>query len=146
MPRYFTLAEAERLLPHVEEQIRQAIHLKQEHEQAHEQIQHTAQRVAMAGGMLVNREELLSWRARMDATALRLKEIIESIHEAGCQIKDLDIGLLDFPTLFRGEEVLLCWKLGEKGIHFWHGLQEGFRGRRTIDQEFLDHHRGDTAQ
>ncbi len=55
-------------------------------------------------------------------------------------MKDLDIGLVDFPTLFQGEEVYLCWKLGEAGIRFWHGIDEGFRGRKPIDAEFLEHH------
>ena len=64
----------------------------------------------------------------------------------GCVVKDLDIGLIDFPTEFRGEEVYLCWKLGEPRIEFWHGVEEGFRGRKAIDQDFRDHHRGDPAQ
>jgi hypothetical protein len=53
---------------------------------------------------------------------------------------------VDFPTLFRGVEVYLCWKLGESGIEFWHGVDEGFRGRKPIDQDFLDHHEGDRSQ
>ena len=54
--------------------------------------------------------------------------------------------LVDFPTLFKGVEVYLCWKLGEPAIDFWHGIDEGFRGRKPIDKEFLDHHRGDRGQ
>ena len=73
----------------------------------------------------------------------RLREAIEQMQELGCVIKDLDTGLLDFPTLFRGKEVYLCWKLGEPSIGFWHGVDEGFRGRKPIDQDFLDHHEGD---
>jgi hypothetical protein len=61
-------------------------------------------------------------------------------------VKDLDIGLVDFPTTFNGVEVYLCWKLGEPGIEFWHGVEEGFRGRKPIDREFLENHRGDRAQ
>jgi hypothetical protein len=64
----------------------------------------------------------------------------------GVLVKDLDTGLVDFPTLFRGVEVYLCWKLGENGIEFWHGVEEGFRGRKSIDQDFLDHHEGDRSQ
>ena len=60
------------------------------------------------------------------------------MQEIGCLIKDLDIGLIDFPTTYRGEEVYLCWKLGEPGIEYWHGVDEGFRGRKPIDQDFLD--------
>jgi hypothetical protein len=55
-------------------------------------------------------------------------------------VKDLDIGLVDFPTVFRGVEVCLCWKLGEPRIGYWHGAEEGFRGRKPIDQDFLAHH------
>ena len=64
-------------------------------------------------------------------------------HETGCLVKDLDKGLVDFPTLFRGEEVYLCWKMDEPAIQFWHSVEEGFSGRKQIDQEFRDNHRGD---
>ena len=59
-------------------------------------------------------------------------------------VKDLDVGLIDFPTLYRGEEVYLCWKLGETGIQYWHGIDEGFRGRKKIDRDFLDNHKGES--
>jgi hypothetical protein len=61
-------------------------------------------------------------------------------------VKDLDTGLVDFPTMYRGVEVCLCWKLGEGAIGYWHGVDEGFRGRKPIDQDFRDQHRGDPAQ
>ena len=51
----------------------------------------------------------------------------------GVQIKDLDIGLLDFPCLVEGKVVLLCWKLGEETITHWHGTDEGFAGRKVVD-------------
>jgi hypothetical protein len=60
-------------------------------------------------------------------------------------VKDLDIGLIDFPTLFHGVEVYLCWKLDEPAIEFWHGVDEGFRGRKAIDRDFRDNHRGDSS-
>ena len=65
--------------------------------------------------------------------ARAVKQAVEKVQEFGCLVKDLDIGLIDFPTLLKGEEVYLCWKLGEAGIRFWHGVQEGFRGRKPID-------------
>jgi hypothetical protein len=49
------------------------------------------------------------------------------------QVKDLAIGLLDFPCQVDGRTVLLCWKLGEKQITHWHGLEEGFAGRKPVD-------------
>lgn len=81
--------------------------------------------------------ELLNVRARRDASVTALRQTIESIQDMGCLIKDLDTGLVDFPTLYRGQEVLLCWKLGEAEIGWWHGMDDGFAGRKPIDAEFL---------
>jgi len=143
MPRYFTLREAQQLLPKVEEQVRQAVYLKAEHQKAEEEVNRILHQVMVSGGMLLDRQTLLARRGRRDAMASRLNEIVEEIHSTGCQVKDLDMGLIDFPTLLSGNEVLLCWRLGETSIEYWHGLEEGFRGRRPIDQEFVDNHRGD---
>jgi len=143
MPRYFRIEEAEKLLPQVEQGIRQAIYLKEQHELANLEMQRITERIHMMGGMMLNREDLLGKRGKREATAMRLNEIIEEVHGIGCQIKDLDTGLIDFPTLFEGDEVLLCWKLGEQGITHWHGLDEGFGGRKKIDEHFLANHTGD---
>lgn len=143
MARYFTLSQAQGLLPLVEKEMRQAVHIRSELEGAASELDAYTQRIAMAGGAIVDQRRLLSLRARRDALAKRLKETIEAIHERGCQVKDLDMGLLDFPTLLRGEEVLLCWKLGESEIAYWHGTEEGFRGRKPIDDDFLANHAGD---
>jgi len=143
MPRYFTLQQAEKLLPEVEAAIREAMSYKSKYQQAEEEWQSFSNRVTMQGGMLVDHSKVMDQKRRRDSSAQRLKEALEEIQEYGCVVKDLDIGLIDFPTLFRGEEVYLCWKLGESGIRFWHGVQEGFRGRKPIDQAFLAQHRGE---
>ena len=145
MSRRFTLEEAESLLPEIEEGMRQAISLKSEFEQAEGALQSLNQRVIMLGGVLVDRQVVYQNKLRRDQSAEGLKAAIQKIQESGCVIKDLDIGLVDFPTLFRGQEVYLCWKLGESRIGFWHGTQEGFAGRKPIDQEFRAEHRGDAA-
>jgi hypothetical protein len=143
MPRFFTLQQAEKLLPEVESAIRQALALKAEYEHCEAEWQNFSRRVASLGGVQVDRSQLLEQKNRRESVALDLKQAIETVHELGCLVKDLDIGLIDFPTLFKGEEVYLCWKLGETGIQFWHAVHEGFRGRKPIDPEFLEHHRGD---
>src|SRR5579862_931550 len=145
MSRRFTLEAAESLLPTVEKALREAIAAKTAFDEAHAVLQSISQRVMMLGGVLVDREAIRQNKERRDESAGRLKAAVEEIQELGCVIKDLDIGLVDFPTLFRGEEVYLCWKLGEPGIAFWHGVSEGFAGRKPIDQDFLDHHRGDAT-
>lgn len=143
MPRFFTLHQAEQLLPQVESAIRDAIALKAEYQESESDWQGFQRRVMMLGGVQVDHGLLLELKNRRDSAVANLKEAIEKIQEFGCLVKDLDIGLIDFPTLLRGQEVYLCWKLGESAIQFWHGVQEGFRGRKPIDQEFVEHHQGE---
>ena len=146
MPKRFTLAEAQRLIPEVDRLLRQALDSKTAYEQAERAIQEFNERVMMMGGVLVDRHRVLENRSRRDTAAGRLQEAVEAVQGTGCVVKDLDIGLVDFPTLLRGVEVYLCWRLGEPGIEFWHGVDEGFRGRKPIDKDFLDNHRGDRNQ
>ena len=68
--------------------------------------------------------------------AQELRRGIEQIHEFGCVVKDLDAGLIDFPALRQGQEVFLCWRLGESNIAFWHTIQEGFGGRKPLGGKF----------
>lgn len=146
MPKRFTLPEAQRLIPEVDRLLREALDAKTEYQDAEQVIREFSEHVMMMGGVMVDRDRALTSRARRDDAASRLRESIEAVLETGCLVKDLDIGLVDFPTLLRGVEVYLCWKLGESGIAFWHGVDEGFRGRKPIDQDFLDHHQGDRPQ
>lgn len=145
MSRRFTLEQAESLLPDIEITIRDAVSSKTSFAEAESALQAITQRVMMLGGVLVDRNVVQNNKTRRDNSAERLKTAIEKIQEMGCVIKDIDVGLVDFPTLFRGEEVYLCWKLGESGIRLWHGTSEGFAGRKPIDDDFLENHRGDAA-
>lgn len=75
----------------------------------------------------------------MDARELRKAEarfhdILEKLQEIGCQLKDVDLGLTDFPAKRLGKPVSLCWQLGEPNVEFWHG-PEGYQGRQPIKEE-----------
>lgn len=143
MSRYFTLDEAEELLPSIEKQLRQAQSTHAEVQEAEGLVRLQKQKVAMAGGSVVNVNRAFALRDQRQHALERFKRSVESITETGCQIKDLDQGLIDFPALYGGGEVLLCWKLGEGNrILFWHGVDEGFAGRKEIDEEFRRKHRG----
>jgi hypothetical protein len=72
--------------------------------------------------------------ARFRGLVEALREQIEDIQETGCVIKDIEIGLVDWPALHQGREVLLCWKYGEPEVAFWHELHTGFAGRRPISE------------
>jgi len=146
MSKRFTLAEAQSLIPSVDPVLRKAIELKSNYTEAEEEIESFSRRIQMMGGLVVDREQALAVRQRRDTASSGLRDAIQEVEEFGCVLKDLDIGLIDFPTLFRGREVYLCWKLGEASIAFWHGTDEGFAGRKAIDQDFRDHHKGDRSQ
>jgi hypothetical protein len=146
MPKRFTLAEAQGLIPKVGRLLREAIGRKAEYDDAERAIQSFHERVMVMGGVTVDRDKVLEARNRRDTAAGNLRSSIQEVQDCGCVVKDLDTGLIDFPTLFRGVEVYLCWKLGEDAIEFWHATDEGFRGRKAIDQDFLDHHEGDREQ
>jgi hypothetical protein len=145
MPRYFTLAEARAALPVVGRNIREAVQAKAHYAEAEKAIQDLVQRILMMGGINVDTVAAETWKAQYDSNAQTLKTSLERIEDLGVLVKDLDIGLVDFPTLFRGEEVYLCWRMDEGDIDHWHGVNEGFKGRRPIDKHFVDNHRGEGA-
>lgn len=133
------------MLPRIREWMREAVALKSQYDEAERAVQSLAARITMMGGIVANRQRAAEDKARREAAGRQLRSIQENFEQSGVLVKDLDKGLVDFPTLFRGEEVYLCWKLDEASIRFWHGAQEGFAGRKAIDQEFLDHHAGEAA-
>ncbi len=142
MSRYFRIEEAERLLPQVRIALETAIDARKRYEDSERQLQQALRRIAMLGGSIADRDSIAAERTQREQAATTLNEAIQSIHSFGCLVKDLEMGLIDFPTRFHGREVLLCWKLGESGIGWWHGTDEGFRGRKPVDAEFLADHEG----
>jgi hypothetical protein len=76
--------------------------------------------------------ELAETAAGVERVARELAKTIDDIVAHGAEIKDLDEGLIDFPALRHGETVLLCWKLGEDEIRYWHTLEAGFAGRQEL--------------
>jgi hypothetical protein len=142
MSHFFTLEEARQCLPDVERVMRSAVQAKNYYDQSEEAFQRLLHHIMMSGGVTVDRVAVETIKSTRHSNGERMKSAVEEIQGMGCLIKDLDTGLVDFPTLFRGEEVYLCWRLGETDISFWHGVHEGFDGRREIDQFFLDNHQG----
>jgi hypothetical protein len=129
----FTLEEAQSLLPVLESLLRQAIEGKKQAEAIDAEFQEIAHRVFLNGGTFLKIVPLAKRRADRDKAVQTVKDAITEISSIGVQVKDLDMGLLDFPCVVDGQIILLCWKLGEKAIEYWHGLEEGYAGRKPID-------------
>lgn len=132
--RTFTLDEAQDLLPVLESLLRTSIDGKNLIEAADAEFQEVTQKILLNGGMHLNVVGLARRKAQREKAAQRLKDAMAEIDAMGVQVKDLDIGLLDFPCEVDGQIVLLCWKLGENAITHWHGVSEGFAGRKPVDE------------
>jgi hypothetical protein len=132
--RTFTLEEAQSLLSTLESLLRTAIAGKNVMEAVEAEQQALAHKIFLNGGMFLDVVLLARRKAERIRAEQRAKDALAEINSIGVQVKDIDIGLLDFPCEVEGAIILLCWKLGEKSITHWHGTQEGFSGRKPIDE------------
>ncbi len=135
--RFFNLEEAEKLLPMLEALLNKAMENKKAIDTVETEMAGVRNRIMLTGGMLPDNESLSRRKSQKDDSASQLKAALQQIAASGCLVKDLDMGLVDFPCLFDNREIYLCWKLGEPRIGFWHNVDEGFRGRKPLDQELL---------
>ena len=136
--RTFTLSEAQDLLPVLESLIRRAADAKKRVDEIDTEFQAVNSKVMMHGGVLLDIVPLARLRAERDKLAQSITDSMSEINAMGVQVKDLDIGLLDFPCVVEGRVVLLCWKLGEETITHWHGTDEGFAGRKPITDKIAN--------
>ena len=131
--KYFERHEAEELLPAIGQFLEEARKQKQALDGITADISNASLRIMMLGGSLPPFAELNHKKAQREKIAEQLSRTVDEIQQTGCVVKDLDTGLVDFPSLRRGEKVYLCWKLGEERIGYWHGIEEGFAGRKPLD-------------
>jgi hypothetical protein len=129
--QYFTPEEANALL----EQVRPAAERLVRHRRAFAEA--AAKRAQLTTHVAGNGGDLDPGEVREDAEQMEreaeaVAAALEELTGLGVLVKDLDRGLVDFPALRRGEEVLLCWQVGEDEVAFWHGLEEGFAGRKPL--------------
>ena len=129
--RYFTAEEANDALLEVRPLTEELV----EHRRALVELQELqvslTERIAGNGGNVEPRE-LQDTQERLDVEVAGIARCVARIHEAGALVKDLDEGLVDFPARREGVDVLLCWRLGEDEVGYWHGLDEGFSGRKPL--------------
>jgi hypothetical protein len=133
-PRYFTPEEANAQL----ERVRPAAEALVEHRRAMADAARErarfVQRIAGNGGDF-DPQEPRALEEQFEREGQAVARCVQELEKLGVQVKDLDRGLLDFPALRDGEEVLLCWQVGEDEVAFWHGIEEGFAGRKPLPFE-----------
>ena len=131
--KYFNREEAEELLPLIGHSLIEARASKEKVDDLDRELSLATAKIMVLGGSLPPYGRLAVNRSQREKMAEQLQEALNRIQETGCVVKDLDEGLIDFPALRGGEEVYFCWKLGEEHIGFWHGTEEGFAGRKPLD-------------
>jgi hypothetical protein len=99
------------------------------------ELHQVGNQIFVNGGMLVDVGRLALRKGEREKAVQRVKDSMAEIDSIGVQVKDLDIGLLDFPAVYEDQVILMCWKQGEKGISHWHDTQEGFAGRKPLTEE-----------
>jgi hypothetical protein len=131
MPRIFTPEEANRALAELRPIVERAVlhRLKLAEAQRHQAA--LVVRIGGNGGDL-QPSDLREAAETIQREVAALADCVERVNAAGAQIKSLEEGLLDFPAVRDGEDILLCWKLGEEEIQYWHGVDEGFAERKPL--------------
>ena len=132
--RTFTLDEAQALLPVLESLLKTAIEGKNAADRIEQEFKAVSSRVFLNGGTLLDVAQLAARKRERERLVQKIKDALAEIEASGVLVKDLQMGLLDFPCEVGGRIILLCWKLGEKTIAHWHGTNEGYRFRKPIDE------------
>jgi hypothetical protein len=132
--RYFTPDEANEELVAVRPLVERMVEQRRAHVDALARQEDLEGHIRGNGGGIPP-AELAETAAEVERVARELAKTIDDIVAHGVEIKDLDEGLIDFPALRRGETVLLCWKLGEDEIRYWHTVEGGFAGRQELPLE-----------
>jgi hypothetical protein len=129
--RYFTPEEANEALAEVRPLVERMVEARRTLLEAQRRQAELLTRIASNGGGLTP-PDVSAAAAEMEQASAGLVAAVDELRGLGVLVKDLDRGLVDFPCLHRGREILLCWELGEEEVAWWHGADEGFAGRKPL--------------
>jgi hypothetical protein len=134
MPRHFTPETANEALAELRPIVEELVGHRRAEQRIGEEREELARKIAGNGGG-IDAQQLAALEAASEQERIGVARCVNAIHERGAIVKSPDDGLLDFPARRDGEEILLCWRLGEDEVAYWHSLEEGFAGRRPIEPE-----------
>ena len=133
--RYFEPEDVEALIPALTEIVEAVMRAHTTGSEIRDRLKEEQRRIAMSGGAFFDRDR---WRAstqELERLTGEMKAGVDRIVAMGGVVKDLSLGLVDFPHLRHGREVNLCWKYGEREIRYWHRLDEGFAARKPLRRD-----------
>ncbi|MEZ4267304.1 MAG: DUF2203 domain-containing protein [Myxococcota bacterium] len=133
--RYFTLDEADRMVPRVTAAFERLIQLRIQMRGVYTRLE-AAGFAPVGDDFPLNVEgasrSVVSDRAALMALISAFREESDALEDAGCVLKGFEPGLVDWHARVAGRDVLLCWQFGEKCVEWWHEVDSGFAGRRPI--------------
>jgi hypothetical protein len=130
--KIFTVQEAEQLIPKLEQIVESLFENRKSAMDIGQELARMEEQLRSSEVHGIEPTEYMNKRTEMEFLVRIINEGLEAIEDMGAQPKDLDLGLVDFPAILDGEEVLLCWKYGEKSIQFYHDHKEGYAGRKPL--------------
>ncbi len=129
--QYYTVEDANRLLPQIRKQIEELKNSREEIAVRRLKIE----RWKREQGEALSSDRFFVEEAQIEFALLAARQQIDHLLSQSIEVKDIDAGLVDFLTLIDGREAYLCWRAGEPDIRYWHGVDEGFAGRRRFTEE-----------
>jgi hypothetical protein len=122
---HYTPNEAQALLPDIRRWLARLVSFRDELAKQEQRLEALMAQGSDVGGQTVN-----GWIRTM----ADFRSLLMEFHIREIQIKDLDRGLIDFPSILGGKEVFLCWEHGETHVEFWHELETGYAGRQALGE------------
>jgi hypothetical protein len=132
--KYFTLQEANGLLPIVDKELRTLQALKRQFEEKYLELRRLKE-IQYQTSEALDGDPFFTMEAELEFIQIEARSHIQGFHRKGVELKDIEIGLVDFPAIVEGEEVLLCWRQGEAEIGYYHSRRDGFSGRKPISDQ-----------
>ncbi len=130
--RYFSPEEVAAFIPVLTRVMEDLMRAQVEAAEARAHLRGEQQRLAMAGGGILDQTGWREAKRRLEQGTRRIERGVGEVTKLGGVIKDLGAGLVDFAHRREGRVVNLCWKYGEKEIRYWHGLDEGYAARKPL--------------
>ena len=127
--RYFSLDDANQALTEIAPRLARLKDLQASAGPVHARLDALWRRLDAGERVL---DEITDLQGRLDAYAREAAGILEQLEHIGCLVRDIQTGLVDFPARTGEAEFYLCWHLGEEAVHHWHGMREGFAGRKPL--------------
>jgi hypothetical protein len=131
--KYFTVEEANELLPAICQEIAELKQIQSEFRQKYLELTTYKKRHPQQTTVETQDEYIFMMESSLEFLEMQAQLHVTNIHNQGAQLKEIEPALVDFPSLLNGEEVLLCWREGEERITHYHGLYDGFAGRKKIE-------------